>query len=622
MTDLVKVTTNEPNPFYLRFGVADELRRDGLPAPAAPAAGRSTGPCPTRADRAGTGASQQPAYQADRRGHRDLEHAAAAGLRRAGQHRRAGRQLALRRRPCRSSSPTGRTRKGKKYSFDYVRATYTPEALRRAEPLPTGRTRSAGSSPQCPAGARGRRAGRPADRRASAPTTTRSGRSTTTSPADNGFSYSLSTESGTSGQDIVDFLTNKVGFCQQYAAAMAWLVRAAGIPARVAFGFTNGSQRDGDTYTLTNLNLHAWTEVYFDGFGWVPFDATPAYGVPGSTRVGLGAGHRRAGPEPTRAGATERPGGTDPSAGPTGPTTGRRGTPTTGRAARRGAAGERATDLALVDGGRVAVLLVLLAVPALRRVAAAPAPAARAAGARGDGRRRAGRPRHAPGHGTVLVTGADAGRARARRARRLGRAARHAGRLPGPGGSRPRRRGRPRSGWSGTAGLDDGRRPREAARLLGRAEERARYARDPLTGEQLIRRCARSAGRSPPGATGVPGSRRRCCRRRCCCAGGRRSVGRSTAAGGPRSGGARPAAALEPAPAAGRPPRASAAGPQTDGPGRTDACRRSARRQAGHGLASHEPAESGHRGWRSAAAVAAAAGWPVDERVGYQAAGG
>ena len=46
---------------------------------------------------------------------------------------------------------------------------------------------------------------------------------------------------------------------------MAWLVRAAGIPARVAFGFTNGSKRDGDTYTLTNLNLHAWTEVYFDG---------------------------------------------------------------------------------------------------------------------------------------------------------------------------------------------------------------------------------------------------------------------------------------------------------------------------------------------------------------------
>jgi hypothetical protein len=29
---------------------------------------------------------------------------------------------------------------------------------------------------------------------------------------------------------------------------------------------------------LTNKNLHAWTEIYFDGFGWVPFDATPSLG--------------------------------------------------------------------------------------------------------------------------------------------------------------------------------------------------------------------------------------------------------------------------------------------------------------------------------------------------------
>jgi hypothetical protein len=36
---------------------------------------------------------------------------------------------------------------------------------------------------------------------------------------------------------------------------------------------------------LTNLNLHAWTEVYFQGYGWVPFDATPASAVPGSART-------------------------------------------------------------------------------------------------------------------------------------------------------------------------------------------------------------------------------------------------------------------------------------------------------------------------------------------------
>jgi hypothetical protein len=82
---------------------------------------------------------------------------------------------------------------------------------------------------------------------------------------------------------MVDFITTgRVGYCEQYAAALAWLVRAAGIPARVAFGFTRGDRRNGNTFTVSNLNLHAWTEVYFQGFGWVPFDATPAAAVPGA----------------------------------------------------------------------------------------------------------------------------------------------------------------------------------------------------------------------------------------------------------------------------------------------------------------------------------------------------
>ncbi|MBA3489191.1 MAG: transglutaminase domain-containing protein [Longispora sp.] len=105
--------------------------------------------------------------------------------------------------------------------------------------------------------------------------------------AKNGFQYSLSTEPGTSGVAIVDFLENKRGYCEQYASAMAWMVRAAGYPARVATGFTQGTRSISDPreWSMTNYNLHAWVEVYFVGYGWVPFDPTPSANVPGAVAL-------------------------------------------------------------------------------------------------------------------------------------------------------------------------------------------------------------------------------------------------------------------------------------------------------------------------------------------------
>ncbi|GAA3296161.1 transglutaminase domain-containing protein [Dactylosporangium vinaceum] len=99
---------------------------------------------------------------------------------------------------------------------------------------------------------------------------------------DNGFVYDTSTGPDTSGTKIADFLQNKRGYCAQYAAAFGWMLREAKIPARVAFGFARGGNRSGNTMTLTNFNLHAWTEVYFPGYGWLPFDATPSTAIGGS----------------------------------------------------------------------------------------------------------------------------------------------------------------------------------------------------------------------------------------------------------------------------------------------------------------------------------------------------
>ncbi|WP_346623067.1 DUF3488 and transglutaminase-like domain-containing protein [Blastococcus montanus] len=91
----------------------------------------------------------------------------------------------------------------------------------------------------------------------------------------NGFTYSLSTAPGTSGDDLVDFLRLKRGYCEQYAGAMAVLVRQAGMPARVALGYTPGDVQRDRTRLITSDDAHAWVEVFFDGFGWVPFDPTP-----------------------------------------------------------------------------------------------------------------------------------------------------------------------------------------------------------------------------------------------------------------------------------------------------------------------------------------------------------
>jgi transglutaminase-like putative cysteine protease len=70
---------------------------------------------------------------------------------------------------------------------------------------------------------------------------------------------------------------DRFGYCQQFSGAMALMLRMAGIPARVAAGFSPGSlNRDSGEYRVRDLDAHSWVEVYFNGIGWVSFDPTPA----------------------------------------------------------------------------------------------------------------------------------------------------------------------------------------------------------------------------------------------------------------------------------------------------------------------------------------------------------
>ena len=67
-----------------------------------------------------------------------------------------------------------------------------------------------------------------------------------------------------------------IGDDEQYAVAMALLAGELGIPARVVMGFYPDEQDAGAAaFTADGDNLHAWVEVNFTGFGWVPFDPTP-----------------------------------------------------------------------------------------------------------------------------------------------------------------------------------------------------------------------------------------------------------------------------------------------------------------------------------------------------------
>jgi hypothetical protein len=100
------------------------------------------------------------------------------------------------------------------------------------------------------------------------------------------FSYTQDVESVEGADPILHFLTeSKSGFCQQFATAMAIMARALGYPARVAVGYRQGESR-GDTYIVDSRDAHAWVEVFFPGYGWLPFEPTPSRANPIETIPG------------------------------------------------------------------------------------------------------------------------------------------------------------------------------------------------------------------------------------------------------------------------------------------------------------------------------------------------
>ena len=95
-----------------------------------------------------------------------------------------------------------------------------------------------------------------------------------------GFQYSTDVDVADDPDALLTFLTQtKAGFCQQYATAMAVLVRELGLPARVAVGYQSGTLQDDGRYLVQSDDAHAWVEVYFEGYGWLQFEPTPGHGT-------------------------------------------------------------------------------------------------------------------------------------------------------------------------------------------------------------------------------------------------------------------------------------------------------------------------------------------------------
>lgn len=86
---------------------------------------------------------------------------------------------------------------------------------------------------------------------------------------------------------LLEFLTEKQGYCVQYATALTMMLRSLGIPARYCEGFL-ASEYSTDFYgnddpmtrykcNVYDSDAHAWVEVYYESLGWVQYEATAPF---------------------------------------------------------------------------------------------------------------------------------------------------------------------------------------------------------------------------------------------------------------------------------------------------------------------------------------------------------
>lgn len=94
------------------------------------------------------------------------------------------------------------------------------------------------------------------------------------------FVYDLHAPRQPPNTDSVDqfLFVDKHGICEIFASSEAVMLRSLGIPTRLVGGYNSGSYNPlTDYYEVHASDAHAWVEVYFPKYGWVPFDPTPGF---------------------------------------------------------------------------------------------------------------------------------------------------------------------------------------------------------------------------------------------------------------------------------------------------------------------------------------------------------
>ncbi len=97
------------------------------------------------------------------------------------------------------------------------------------------------------------------------------------------YNYNLTIDPPPFGADGVDhfLFESGQGYSEYFGSAMTVLMRSLGVPSRMTTGYTTGNLADGShIYVVTDRHSHGWTEVFFPGYGWIPFEPTPGNAIP------------------------------------------------------------------------------------------------------------------------------------------------------------------------------------------------------------------------------------------------------------------------------------------------------------------------------------------------------